>query len=96
MSVAGKKYTDFFVFTYKGSHKERIYFDPKFWSDVLTTLVWFWYKYVGPELITHELKNHLEKEVLSEKDCLCHVKSQELKSQNKLKARKKKQKTEKR
>ena len=68
MGVTGKKYTDFFVFTFKGWHKERIYFDPKFWSDVLKTLVWFWYKYVGPELITHELKNHLEKEVLPEKD----------------------------
>ena len=61
MGVTGKKYTDFFVFKCKGWHKERIYFDPKFSSDVLTTLVWFWYKYVGPELITCELKNHLEK-----------------------------------
>ena len=68
MGVTGKKYADFFVLTFKGWHKERIYFDPKFWSDVLKTLAWFWYKYVGPELITHELKNHLEKEVLSEKD----------------------------
>ena len=68
MGVTGKKYTDFFVLKFKGWHKERIYFDPKFLSDVLKTLAWFWYKYVGPELITHELKNHLEKKVLSEKD----------------------------
>ena len=39
MNVTGKKYTDFFVFTFKGWHKERIYFDPKF--GLMSLRHWF-------------------------------------------------------
>ena len=41
---------------------ERILFNEKFWNVLLPKLVWFWWSYVGPELITMNLKLKLEEQ----------------------------------
>ena len=62
MGVTGGKFTDFFIFTFKGYYRERILFNEKFWNVLLPKLVWFWWRYVGPELITMNLKLKLEEQ----------------------------------
>ena len=66
MGVAEGNYTDFFVFTFRGYHKERILFDKEFWCEVLQKLVWFWKKFIGPELVTCNLKHQLEEDDLGQ------------------------------
>ena len=51
MGVAGVKYCDFWVFTYKGHHLETIEFDEEFWKNVINSIDNFWTKYVAPILI---------------------------------------------
>ena len=38
------------------------------WSDVLEKLVWFWQKYVGPELINQSLKHRIEEQKTCEEE----------------------------
>ena len=66
MGVAEGNYTDFFVFTFHGYHKERILFDKEFWCEVLQKLVWFWKKFIGPELVICNLKHQLEEDDLAQ------------------------------
>ena len=68
MGVTGRTYTDFFVFTFKGFHKERIQHDSNYWSDLLEKMVWFWQKCVGPELINQSLKHRLEEQKTCEEE----------------------------
>ena len=51
MALTKRKYTDFFVLTLKGHHCSRIYFDEKFWGNVLNNLDEFWKRYMVPELL---------------------------------------------
>ena len=43
MAITGTKWCDFIVYTFKGLHIERIYFDDVFWSDVLLKLEQFYF-----------------------------------------------------
>ena len=69
MGVTGGEFTDLFIFTFKGYYRERILFNEKFWNALLLKLVWFWWKYVGPKLITINLKL----KILEEQDLIQDV-----------------------
>ena len=60
MGVTGRQYTDFFVFTFHGYHRERIQFEKDFWSQLLCKLIWFWAKFVAPEMLHCKLKKELQ------------------------------------
>ena len=57
MAVLSLEYCDFFVYTAKGYHLERICFDPVFWEMVQENLVEFWMTYLSHELIYGSLAN---------------------------------------
>ena len=57
MAIVGVEYCDFFVYTAKGHHIERICFDPTFWENVQNNLIQFWMEYLSEELIYGSLSN---------------------------------------
>lgn len=58
--MTGRHYTDFFVFTFHGFHRERIWFEKDFWSHLLCKIVWFWKKFVAPEMLHCKLKKEVQ------------------------------------
>ena len=69
MAVAGVNYCDFFVYTDKGHHLERIMFDYDFWEEKEKLLTEFWRQYLSKELIFSSLANTItirEENVLSD------------------------------
>ena len=61
MAITGLLYCDFFVFTLKGFLVTRVEFDEEFCNLIFDKLKWFWYKYVGPELLARKLESLFRK-----------------------------------
>ena len=56
LAISQFQWCDFFIWTLKGTHVERIQFNPKFWQDALLNLNQFYVKAVIPELFTTRVK----------------------------------------
>ena len=70
MAIVGVDYCDFFVYTAKGHHIERICFDTLFWKRVQSNLIQFWMEYLSKELIYGSLANT---EVLDNNSIIDHT-----------------------
>ena len=68
MAVIGVNYCDFFVFSFAGFALVRVEFDCFFWNILVESFVWFWKQYVGPEILTKQLK----RKMISEKVIMIH------------------------
>lgn len=60
MALCQRKYCDFVVWTLRGKMIERIYFDPKFWSDCVEKINSFYVRFVLPEMFTDRVKRGLK------------------------------------
>ena len=69
MGVTGRTYTDFLYLLSKDFIRKGYNMTVTFSQIyVLEKLVWFWQKYVGPELINHSLKHRLEEQKTREEE----------------------------
>ena len=58
MGVCQRPYCDFFVFTEKGNHMERIRMNAILWAAMVDTFRQFWFKYIASELISPTYGSH--------------------------------------
>lgn len=56
MGITGKKYCDFFVFSFHGYFLQSIPFEKDFWIDMIVKLEKFWKKFVAEDIIYCEQK----------------------------------------
>ncbi len=61
MAVLRRCYCDFFVYTCRGHHLERINFNSNFWDRCLYNRSYFWHTFVAPELIYGAHAHKLDK-----------------------------------
>ena len=71
LSVTGRLWCDFFVYSRHGHYIERILFDPSCWLELETAAEEFFTNHVGPKLI--EMKNIREMPSNSEFDVMCCI-----------------------
>ena len=55
MGVLGVQYGDFFVYTAKCSHLERIEFDADLFNEIVLRAEYLWMNFVGPELVSRSM-----------------------------------------
>ena len=51
MAATNSSYCNFFVYTKYGFYAERINFVKTIWDEMVEKLSWFWFNYVGPNLV---------------------------------------------
>ena len=56
MGITGKKYYDFFLFSFHGYFLQRIHFEKDFWIDMIVKFEKLWNKFVAEDTIYCEQK----------------------------------------
>ena len=51
MGILSRSYCDLFIFTMHGHLQLRVNFNPDFWQELCTKLIWFWKTFVLKELV---------------------------------------------
>ena len=61
MAVTNCSFCDFFVFTFQGYVTCRVNYNKHFWGEVIDSLIWFWKKFIAPELLFRGYKKNMNR-----------------------------------